>query len=261
MKFDELDRRMRSFETSHDFCVPMGTEIVLRLDGRSFTRLTKEGDRFEAPFDTEFRDAMVETVRHLMSCGLNVTFGYTQSDEISLLLHPEESAFGRKTRKLNSILAGEASAKFSRTLGLHGVFDCRVCRLPDLSRVVDYFRWRSEDAYRNCLSAHCYWQLRKLGQTAREASAELEGMSTDAKIERLGSFGVAFGDLPRWQKHGTGFFWDTYEKEGFNPQTGEAVTAVRRGIRVDAELPDGPGFSEYLKALLETKHVSDTEKR
>jgi tRNA(His) guanylyltransferase len=54
---------------------------------------------------------MIETVKHLMNCGVRIVYGYTQSDEISLLLHPNETSFNRKERKLNSILPGEASAK------------------------------------------------------------------------------------------------------------------------------------------------------
>ncbi|MDP7288124.1 MAG: guanylyltransferase, partial [Phycisphaerae bacterium] len=42
MKFDELDKKMRVYEAAHDFCVPPGVFIVARLDGRNFTRLTKE---------------------------------------------------------------------------------------------------------------------------------------------------------------------------------------------------------------------------
>ncbi len=53
----------------------------------------------------------------LMNCGLRVVYAYTQSDEISLLLHRDEEGFGRKLRKLNSVLAGEASAKLSFLLG------------------------------------------------------------------------------------------------------------------------------------------------
>src|SRR5215475_14364725 len=112
MKFDDLDKKMRQFETSHDFCVLPGIFMVARIDGRSFTRLTKEVHRFEAPFDERFRDMMLATAEHLMAgCGFDVTYGYTQSDEISLLFAPDESAFGRKLRKLHSVLAGEASAK------------------------------------------------------------------------------------------------------------------------------------------------------
>ena len=39
MKFDELDQRMRVYETAHDLCVLPGLWIVARLDGRNFTRL------------------------------------------------------------------------------------------------------------------------------------------------------------------------------------------------------------------------------
>lgn len=51
MKFDELDKKMRVFETAADYCVLPGIFMVARLDGRSFTRLTKEVCQFEAPFD------------------------------------------------------------------------------------------------------------------------------------------------------------------------------------------------------------------
>src|SRR3954451_20675108 len=100
MRFDELDERMRVFETAHDLCVLPGLYMVARLDGRCFTRLTKELHPFEAPFDPRFRDLMVETAEHLLSgCGFSMVYGYTESDEISLLFGPAENSFGRKLRK------------------------------------------------------------------------------------------------------------------------------------------------------------------
>src|SRR6185437_395239 len=66
MKFDDLDQKMRVFETAHDLCVLPGLRMVARLDGRSFTRLTKQVHHFEAPFDPRFRDLMVETAKYLM---------------------------------------------------------------------------------------------------------------------------------------------------------------------------------------------------
>ncbi|HSA48471.1 MAG TPA: tRNA(His) guanylyltransferase Thg1 family protein, partial [Candidatus Competibacteraceae bacterium] len=99
MNFDELDRRMRVFETAHDHCALPGLYLVARLDGRGFTTLTRERQPFAAPFDERFRDLMIATVRHLMDCGFRVGYGYTESDEISLLFHPAEDAFGRKLRK------------------------------------------------------------------------------------------------------------------------------------------------------------------
>ena len=41
MKFDDLDKKMRVFETAGDQCVLPEMFMVARLDGRSFTRLTK----------------------------------------------------------------------------------------------------------------------------------------------------------------------------------------------------------------------------
>jgi tRNA(His) guanylyltransferase len=161
MNFDEFDARMRVYETAHDHCVLPGMYIVARLDGRGFTRLTKELLTLEAPFDIRFRDMMVSTVEHLMTCGFNVIYGYTQSDEISLLFRLDEGAFGRKERKFNSVLAGEASAKLSLLVGRVATFDCRVCQLPGGEVVVDYFLWRQEDAHRKALNANCYWMLRK----------------------------------------------------------------------------------------------------
>jgi len=247
MKFDDLDKKMRVYETAHDVCVLPGISMVARIDGRNFTRLTKELCQFEAPFDIRFRDLMIETVKHLMMCGFNIIYGYMESDEISLLFHPDESAFSRKHRKYNSILAGEASAKFSLLLGRVAVFDCRLCELPNQSLVVDYFRWRNEDAFRNALNAHCYWQLRKDGFNENTATQKLAKMSVADKNELLFSFGVNFNDLPNWQKRGVGFYWEEFDKPGVNPKTGESVIAKRREIKVD---PDLPMKEEYDKFLL-----------
>src|SRR5262245_6038175 len=105
MRFDELDAKMRAYETVQDVCALPGVHLVARLDGRGFTRLTKEQLDFERPFDARFRDAMLETTAHLMQCGVRVAYAYTESDEISLLIPPDEDAFQRKLRKLTSILA------------------------------------------------------------------------------------------------------------------------------------------------------------
>jgi tRNA(His) 5'-end guanylyltransferase len=185
MKFDDLDTKMRIYETAADTCVLPGLFMAARIDGRNFTRLTKEVHSFEAPYDVRFRDYMVATVQHLMQCGFRVIYGYTQSDEISLLFHRDESAFERKLHKYNSILAGEASAKFSLLLGDLAAFDCRISQLPGEDLVVDYFRWRNEDAHRNALNAHCYWLLRKQGQSVGQATRSLIKLSVAAKNELL----------------------------------------------------------------------------
>ncbi|MFN8541372.1 MAG: tRNA(His) guanylyltransferase Thg1 family protein [Thermomicrobiales bacterium] len=241
---------MRVFETAHDHCVLPGLSIVARLDGRNFTRLTKEAWDFEKPFDVRFRDFMIETTRHLMECGFRVVYGYTQSDEISLLLHRDEVAFGRKERKLNSILASEAGAKFSLLAGALATFDCRVCQLPTLEYVRDYFRWRSEDAHRNALNGHGYWRLRAEGLSVNAATKALIGLSVAQKNELLFQRGINFNDLPSWQKRGSGLYWETYQKEARNPKTGEAVLATRRRIAVTTDLPMREAYDAFVEGLV-----------
>ncbi len=251
MKFNDLDQTMRVFETAHDHSVLPGLHMVARLDGRGFTRLTRRVHHFEAPFDERFRDHMVATVEHLMNCGFRVLYGYTQSDEISLLFHPEEGTFNRKLRKYNSILAGEASACFALHLGALATFDCRISQLPSSQRVVDYFRWRSEDAHRNALNSHCYWLLRKDGQSVGAATSALEGLSVAAKNELLFQRGINFNDLPRWQKRGVGVYWANVEKIGFNPLLKQETIVTRRRLQVDIELPMKEAYEQFIGGLLE----------
>jgi len=220
--------------------------MVARIDGRGFTRLTREVHQFEAPFDVRFRDLMVTTTEHLMNCGFRASYGYTQSDEISLLLARDENLFNRKLRKYESVLAGEASAKFSLSLGVQATFDCRISQLPAEEVVVDYFRWRQEDAHRNALNAHSYWLLRRLGQSETQATNELSGMSVACKNELLFQNGINFNEVPNWQKRGIGLIWEEYEKEGINPLTGQTVTAQRRRIRIEYELPMKEGYRDLI---------------
>ncbi len=251
MKFDELDQKMRVFETAADYCVLPGIYMVARLDGRSFTRLTKETCAFEAPFDERFRDMMVSTAEGLMTCGFRVRYAYTESDEISLLLDAAEDLFGRKLRKYNSTLAGEASARFSLLLGSVATFDCRICQLPNANLVVDYFRWRSEDAARNALNAYCYWTLRKSGLDERAATEKTCGLSVSQKNELLFDQGINFKDVPRWQKRGVGLYWEDYEKLARNPVTNEPVTARRRRVKRNDDLPMKDEYERLVRTLLE----------
>lgn len=250
MKFDELDQKMRVFETAADFCVLPGVFMVARLDGRSFTRLTKETCQFEAPFDERLRDLMVETADSLMNCGFRVQYAYTESDEISLLFEQDERLFGRKLRKYNSTLAGEASATFSLLLGKRATFDCRISQLPNAPLVIDYFRWRNEDAARNALNAYCYWTLRKDGLDERAATQPLHGLSVARKNELLFQYGINFNEVPSWQKRGVGLYWEQYNKPARNPSTGEEVTARRRRIKREFDLPMKDEYSRFLEGLV-----------
>lgn len=238
----DLDKKMRVFETAHDHSVVPGMYVIVRIDGRAFSTLTKEVHRFETPYDVKFRDMMVATTAHLMECGFKVVYGYTQSDEISLLLDPEDTTFQRKERKLISILAGEASAKFSLLLNDHAVFDARVSQLPNRQLVIDYFRWRQEDAHRNALHSHCFWSLVKAGEPPEKAHAQLAGLSVSAQNELLFTHGLNFNEIPNWHKRGVGVYWEHAEKP---------VSKIsNRRLKTDYDLPMKDQYCTFIGALV-----------
>lgn len=250
MEFDLLDKQMREFEQSLDRTMPDDIYLVARLDGHGFTRLTKTDWDLKKPFDERFKDVMCITLRRLMECNFKVVFGYTQSDEISLLFHCDDKIFGRKERKLLSILASEASVAFSMAAGRRGVFDCRLVPLPSADNVIDYFRWRQEDCLRNALEAHCYWLLRGNGLTPSDANRTIAGMSNENKKRLLEENGVYFDDMPLWQRRGIGMYFCQREQPGYNPKTGAVTTCMRRILVTDQQLPTGSEYSEMIESFL-----------
>lgn len=243
---------MRVYETAHDHCVLPGVHIVARIDGRSFSQLTRDVMKLTAPYDVRMRDCMVKTLEHLCTqTGFNVLFGYTQSDELNLLLERDDSLFGRKLRKLLSVLAGEASAKFSLELGRLGAFDARISQLPSVDDVVDYFRWRAEDAHRNALNGHSYWLMRNQGLSDRDATNKLSGVSVAERNELLFKAGINFNDLPAWERRGIAVQWRDEPHEGKNPKTGETVVSSRRVAFVNYDLPMKSEFDDLVRGIVE----------
>jgi tRNAHis guanylyltransferase len=90
MDSDEFEKQMRALEWFHAFrCLP-GAWVVLRLDGRGFTKFI-EREGFERPFDFKFQGLMRQTAQVLLE-ELQGIYAYTESDEISLLFqHPYQS--------------------------------------------------------------------------------------------------------------------------------------------------------------------------
>jgi len=246
MKFDELDSRMRLGESFHNLRVPPGLFIVVRADGRSFSRLTAR--LTEKPFDAGFHGWMIEAAKGLLTT-LHGLYAYTESDEISVLLPRSSDIFDREVEKLVSISAARAAAVVSVACGQPVEFDARLWLGGRDEDVVDYFSWRQSDATRCALNGWCYWTLRKEGKSAREASRELETASLSKKNELLRARNIHFAQVPGWQQRGTGLYWEAYEKEGFNPKTGRPASARRRRIAECSELPAKAAYAEMLRGI------------
>lgn len=247
MKADELEARMKAGECFHALRAPLGTYVVVRADGRSFSRLTER--IFEKPFDRRFHDAMIAA-----ATGLFETLGgidaYTESDEISVLLPRESALFDREVEKLVSISAARAAAIVSLKLGEPVELDARLWVGAQESDVVDYFRWRQSDCGRAALHGWCYWTLRKEGKSVAEATRTLERATTADKHELLHARGIHFAKVPAWQRRGTGIFRERFEREGTDPRTGQTRKAIRRRVVVNEELPMKAAYDELVRACL-----------
>ena len=175
---------------------------VVRIDGKNFSRFTKG---LERPFDSRLSELMVATTKYLVSES-NALCGYTQSDEISLLIYSTEIKsqifFDGKIQKINSVLASMATAFFNHhkaeTLPEKSeslaIFDSRLWALPNRQEAANVFLWRERDATKNSISMAartCYSHAELLGKTANEMQ------------EMLFQKGINWNDYPAFFKRGT----------------------------------------------------------
>jgi len=111
------------------------------------------------PWDPDMLYAMSRTTQVLCQEIQGCKLGYTQSDEISLLLTDFDSLnvntqawFDGNIQKMVSISASIATARFNRCMDhieKPAYFDSRVFTIPDTVEVANYFLWRMQDAVRN----------------------------------------------------------------------------------------------------------------
>lgn len=254
MNTDDFEARMRALEYFHTLKLLPGARTVIRVDGRGFSRFT--ASRFEKPFDARFSELMATTAQALLDEFQGI-YAYTESDEISVLFPPSWNIFDRELEKLVSLSAACASSAFTLAAGERAMFDSRIWVGVTEQDVVDYFRWRQADAARCALNGWAYWTLRHEGMNAAQATNLLDHQSVGFKNELLFQRGINFTDVPEWQRRGLGLYWETYEKEGFNPLTQQAVTATRRRIKVDRNLPVREDYSAFIRALMATPESRD----
>jgi tRNA(His) 5'-end guanylyltransferase len=243
MEGDEFEAAQRAREWFHTLTVPPGMWMVIRVDGRSFSRFT--ADRFDKPFDLKFSELMVDSAKTLLT-ELGARYAYTESDEVSVLLPEATDVFGRSVEKLVSISAGLASAAFTHACGEAVCFDSRVWIGAGTADVADYFSWRQADAARCALNGWCYWTLRNAGKTAAEATRALRRTKTADKNELLLRHGINFNDVPAWQRRGVGLWHEEYERAGYDPIREVEVTATRRRVHIERNLPMKDAYRELI---------------
>ncbi len=248
MKPDEYEKRMRALEVFHSVRFLPGAWLILRLDGRGFSRFTSP--RFEKPFDVKFHGMMVQTAQAILE-QFQGLYAYTESDEISVLFPRSWDLYDRELEKTVSLSASLAGASFSLACGAVVQFDCRALLCAEDQQVIDYFRWRQADATRCALNGWCYWTLRKEGQTVSAATAALRGSSVAAKNELLFQRSINFNEVAQWQRRGTGLLWESFEREGYNPKRDCRVMTTRRRLKVDRELPMGDEYSRYIRCVMQ----------
>lgn len=113
----DIATRMKEYEKSSKHHLTPRVPVVLRIDGRAFHTFTKG---FVKPFDDEILlKAMRQTMKTLCEMIPGCVLGYTQSDEITLVILDQntqaEPWFGFCQNKIESITASMATMVFNQT--------------------------------------------------------------------------------------------------------------------------------------------------
>ena len=203
MKFNELGDWCKWLEKnfSNEVMIPT-LPVIIRLDGNNFHNWTIGLNR---PFDESLTDLMVEATKYLVD-ETNAVMGYTQSDEITLVLYTDtkESSLyhdGKKQKILSKLTAkciNFFNEKRKELLPNHNktaVFDCRIYQTPTLNDACLQLLWRENDATKNSVSM--------LGR-AYFSHKTLDKLNTDQVRDKLiNEKGIYWNYLDAKYKRGT----------------------------------------------------------
>ena len=118
-KMDPLGDRMKeNYENRSKTYLVRRMPVIIRLDGRSWHTFTKG---FKRPYDEILHNSMNATMKYLCENIQGCKLGYTQSDEITLLLTDYDTLttdawFGNSVQKICSVSASMATMIFNKTL-------------------------------------------------------------------------------------------------------------------------------------------------
>lgn len=182
-KYDSLGDRMKGYENIARNYLPRRIPTIIRVDGKAFHTFTRGMGK---PFDRILMTTMQNTMKYLCENIQGCVFGYTQSDEITLVLTDyatitTDAWFGYNIQKMCSVSASMATLAFSNAYTAElwknfpeamrssdngtnkyietlvakmgtAMFDARVFSIPK-DEVCNCLIWRQQDATRNSIEA------------------------------------------------------------------------------------------------------------
>ena len=182
-KRDDFGDRMKTYERLAESQLIPNLPVVVRLDGKSFSKYTS---RLERPYDLKLIELMQNTCKHLMKISHNIKVAYQQSDEITLIIsndYDNPVEYNGRVQKLCSILAAECSVYFAthayileNALHDHPVFDCRIFNVPDWVEASNAVLWREQDATKNSI---------QLAGQSNFSHKEMQGLKNNQIQEKL----------------------------------------------------------------------------
>lgn len=109
-KYDSLGDRMKGYENIARNYLTRRIPTIIRVDGKAFHTFTRG---MEKPFDRILMTTMQNTMKYLCENIQGCVFGYTQSDEITLVLTDyatitTDAWFGYNIQKMCSVSASMA---------------------------------------------------------------------------------------------------------------------------------------------------------
>ena len=230
---------MKDYEVYSSLRVPKNSKIIVRLDGRAFHKLTFDL-KLTKPYDENFYKVFANVCEDLFR-EFSAMFVYAFSDEISLLLG--NVPFDGRLEKIDSVIASFASSSFvinyDTDFKKPPSFDSRVIPIGD-GDVLNYFRWRQDESWRNCVNSHGISYL-KNNYSNNEANDKIKGMKLNEIHELLFQNGINLNDIETYKKRGIGIYRKDKKIEGFNKNENKNQISYRSYVYTDWDLPK---FSE-----------------
>lgn len=171
-----LGERMKEYEFVTRNYLTNRVPVIIRLDGKAFHNFTRYLDK---PFDNLMMNAMKKTTEELCKKIQGVVMGYTQSDEISLVLMNTSNKnsqlwFNNNLSKIISISASICTLAFNQfflqeladnysTIDVEkrkniqeqeneAFFDSRAFNIPE-EEIINYLIWRQRDCQKNAVNS------------------------------------------------------------------------------------------------------------